>query len=281
MIRSLLYVPGSASRFIEKAHLRGADAIIVDLEDAVAPNKKIAARQNLKKTVTSVGQKGTPVFVRVNNDAQLLYEDCIAACRAGAFGLYLPKISDVETLKNLDELLSPIEQEMQRPPLHFVPLIEDALGVIKALEIATGPRVYAISAGSEDLATSMGGLPTPEVLYLPKLLVHMAAKAAGVLSFGLLRSVADYKQIDSYKSSIAEARDFGFDGASCIHPSIVELLNEGFVPSEEELARAHRLVAAAQAQEALGVGAFNFEGDFIDAPITARARALISKYSSH
>ncbi len=281
MIRSLLYVPGSAAHFIEKAHLRGADAIIVDLEDAVAPSEKIAARNNLEKTIAIVGQNGTPVFVRVNNDDGLLQSDCIAACRAGAFGLYLPKISNVQALVSLDELLSPIELNMGRDALHFVPLIEDAAGVINAPQIATGPRVYALSAGSEDLATSMGGVPTPEVLYLPKLMVHMAAKAAGVLSFGLLRTVADYKNIESYAASIAEARDYGFDGASCIHPSVVALLNEGFVPSEEELSRARRLVAAAQTQETLGIGAFNFEGDFVDAPITARAKALIARYPSN
>jgi len=277
MIRSLLYVPASSPRFIEKAHLRGADAIIIDLEDALAPNMKAQARANLGETVASVGQNGATVFVRVNNDPALLDEDCIAACRAGAFGLYIPKVSDPALLARIDALLRPVEETLQRPALRFVPLIEDAAGVLRAAEIAASPRVYALSCGSEDLATSMGGVPTPEVLYLPKLLVHLAAKAAGVQSFGLLRTVADYKDVDGYKASIAEARNFGFDGASCIHPSVVALLNEGFAPSAQDIERARRLVAAAEEHAARGIGAFEFEGQFVDAPIVARAKALIAR----
>lgn len=279
MIRSLLYVPGSAERFIAKAHLRGADAIVVDLEDAVAPNEKLGARQALDSVVPRVGQHGAKVFVRVNNQPDMLLADAAAACRAGAYGLYVPKVSSAELLHRLDAALSPIESGLSRPPMVFVPLLEDAQGVLAAQAIAQGPRVFALSAGGEDLATSMGAEPTPEVLRLPKLMVHMAAKAAGLRSFGLLRTVADYQDLGSLAAAVKEARTFGFDGATCIHPSVVPVLNAGFAPSTEELARAQRLVEAADKAEQEGVGAFTFEGAFVDAPIVARARDLLTRFA--
>jgi citrate lyase subunit beta/citryl-CoA lyase len=278
MIRSLLYVPGSSERFIQKAHLHGADGIIVDLEDAVALNEKTRAREALGTVVPWVGQCGAVVFVRVNHEADRLFADAEAACRAGAFGLYLPKVSSPQTLEALDKFLTPIETNLARAPLVFVPMIEDARGVLNAQAIAAAPRVYALIAGAEDLATSIGAQPLPEVLRLPKLLVHLAAKAAGLRSFGLLRTVADYRDPDVIKASVIEARAFGYDGAGCIHPSVVPLLNEGFTPSDAEIERAKRLISSASVAEQNGLGAFTFEGDFIDAPIVNRARDLLKRF---
>lgn len=275
MIRSLLYVPGSSERFIAKASKRGADAIIVDLEDAVAEAEKTAARDALTRTVETVGQGGARVFVRVNNDAARLHADAEAACRAGAHGLYIPKVDTVDLMTEIASRLAPIEAELNRAPMDFVPLIEDPGSIFDARAIAKGPRVLALSAGAEDIATAMGAKPTPDVLRLPKLLIHMAAKAAGVLSFGMLRTVADYADVEGMRHAAQEARDFGFDGASCIHPSVVPILNEAFAPSPAELAFAQRLLAANEAAKAEGLGAFTFEGRFVDAPIVARAEALL------
>ena len=280
IFRSLLYVPGSSERFIAKAHLRGADAIVVDLEDAVAPNEKVNARQALETVVPRVGQNGATVFVRINNEPELLLEDAKAACQAGAFGLYIPKVSSPELLCELDAVLSPIEASMSREPMVFVPMLEDAKGILAAQAIAAGPRVFALCAGGEDLATSMGAEPTPEVLRMPKLMVNMVAKAAGLRSFGLLRTVADYQDLDGLKAAVKEARSFGFDGATCIHPSVVAVLNEGFAPSAEELARAKRLVEAADQASKDGIGAFTFEGAFVDVPIVTRARDLLARFGS-
>ena len=276
MIRSLLYVPGSSPKFIAKAHERGADAVIVDLEDAVAPSEKTAAREALSQTVPSVGQKGATTFVRVNNSDERLLPDAEAACRAGADGLYIPKVSTPDLLAAIVRHIAPIEAELGRKPMVFVPLIEDPGSVFDARPIAAGPRVLALSAGAEDLATAMGAQPTPEVLKLPKQLIHMAAKAAGVLSFGLLRTVADYSDVEGLRLAAREARDFGFDGASCIHPSVVAVLNEAFAPSEAEIAWARKVVAANAEAAAAGNGAFTLEGRFIDAPIAARAEAVIA-----
>ncbi|MCJ8139887.1 HpcH/HpaI aldolase/citrate lyase family protein [Falsirhodobacter halotolerans] len=270
MIRSLLYVPGNTPRFLEKAGQRGADAVIIDLEDAVPEAGKTAAREALAGSVPMVGGR---VFVRVNM-TERLFEDAAAAVRAGAEALYLPKVRGVDVLHDLDAHLTPLEGG--RPSIAFVPLIEDAEGLFEARSIAKGPRVLGLSAGGEDLATSMGARPTAEVLRMPKLMIHYAAKAAGVLSFGMFRSTVDYTDPVAIRDAAREARDFGFDGASCIHPAVVPILNEGFAPTPEEVAWARRVVAANAAQAAAGRGAFTLDGKFIDAPIVTRAERLLS-----
>jgi citrate lyase subunit beta / citryl-CoA lyase len=279
VIRSLLYVPASSERFIAKAHERGADAIILDLEDAVVPAEKSAARARLASAVASAGQRGATVFVRINAEAERIRLDAEAACRAGAFGLLVPKARDARPLQELADLLEGVERSAGgRPPTALVPMIEDAGAVLDARAIATAtPRVFALIAGGEDLATSLDAEPTPEVLYLPKLLVHLAAKAAGVRSFGLLRTVADYGDLDAVEKSAHEARAFGFDGASCVHPSVVPILNRAFSPSAEALDFARRLLAAAEAAKARGEGAFAFEGRMVDEPVVRRARALLAR----
>ena len=278
MIRSLLYVPASSERFIARAHERGADAIILDLEDAVVPAEKAAARARLAAAVPSAGQRGAKVFVRINSHNELMRPDAEAACRAGAFGLFVPKVREPGTLVELASLLDRVERAMTRPATVLVPLLEDASAVLDARVIAGATaRVFALSAGGEDLATALDAEPSPEVLYLPKLLVHLAAKAAGVRSFGMLRTVADYGDLAAVEKSAREARAFGFDGASCIHPSVVPVLNRAFSPSREALDHARRLIAAAETAVARGEGAFAFEGKMVDEPVVKRARALLER----
>jgi len=157
-------------------------------------------------------------------------------------------------------------------------MLEDPGAVLDARGIASASAsVFALVTGSEDLATAMDAEPTPEVLRLPKLMVHLSAKAAGLRSFGLLRSVADFRDISGVERAAREARSFGFDGATCIHPSIVPILNAAFSASAEEIERAQRLVAAFEAAKAAGRGAFVFDGKMVDEPVVARARALLAK----
>jgi citrate lyase subunit beta / citryl-CoA lyase len=275
MIRSLLYVPASSEKFLTRAHERGADALILDLEDAVAPQEKPSARARLEDAVPSAGRNGAKVFVRINAGAPAL-DDAEAACRAGAFGLFVHKVHVPADLTRIDAHLSRIERAGQRVVL--VPMLEDPGAVLDARLIgAASPRVFALVAGSEDLATAMGAEPTPEVLRLPKLLVHLAAKALGLRSFGMLRSVADFRDRDGVKRAAREARDFGFEGATCIHPSLVPILNAAFSASPEEIERAGRLVAAFEAAQAAGQGAFVFDGKMVDEPVVARARALLAR----
>lgn len=274
MISSLLYVPGNAPRFLEKAGQRGADVVIVDLEDAVPENAKTEARDGLAKWVPEIRQGGCRVFVRVNNSDRLI-DDARAATLAGANGLYVPKVDSVDVLAKLDERLKP--HETDRTPIGFVPLIEDMKGLFQVRAIAHGPRVFALTSGGEDLATAMGAKPTPEVLRYPKLMIHYAAKEAGVLSFGLLKTTVDFADREALRAAALEARDFGFDGATCIHPSVVPILNECFAPGQEEIEWAQKVIAANNQEANAGRGAFMLEGKFVDAPIVTRAENLLRR----
>lgn len=273
-LRSLLYVPASSERFIAKAHERGADAIILDLEDSVAPDQKQAARDGLKDAVARVGRGGATVFVRINSASQMRMADAEAACLAGAFGLYVAKTQFPEELDAIAAHLAPIERQIGRAPMAFVPLLEDASAVLEARSIARVQRVMGLAAGGEDIATSMGAEPLPEVLRLPKLLVHLAAKAEAKLSFGTLLTVADYQRLDAIEAAACEAKAHGFDGASCVHPSVVPVLNACFSPRAELIAWAKAVIDAARAA---GQGAFELDGVMVDAPVIARALNVLEQ----
>jgi citrate lyase subunit beta/citryl-CoA lyase len=259
MYRSLLYVPAHAERFIVRAHERGADAIIVDLEDAVPEAEKDRAREGLRKTVAQVGQAGTAVFVRINSGDRAR-DDAHAAAAAHAAGLVVAK-ADPAALAALAPMNLPL-----------LALIETPAAVLDARACAAQPNVIGLMVGSEDLATGLGAQPTPDVLRLPKLLVHYAAKAEGKLSFGLLRSIADYADLDGIGRAAAEARAHGFDGATCVHPSAVPILNAAFSPSADEIAWAERVAATAKERD----GAFSLDGHMVDRPVVERARRILA-----
>lgn len=262
-LRSLLYVPAHNETFVAKAHTRGADALILDLEDAVPESKKDAARAALTEAVPLVKRSGAQAFVRINASERLA-EDAGAALAAGADGIILPKVGRAI---DIDQL----------PATSVIALVESAAGLFFAREIAAHPHVIAVSLGGEDFATDTGAAPDPDVLRLPKLLVHYAAKAEGKASIGLLRSAARFGDTAGLADAAVEAARFGFDGATCIHPTVVEVLNSAFTPSEESIARAERIVAAADAEAAVGRGAFLLDGEFIDAPVVARHRAILRR----
>lgn len=267
-LRSLLYVPAHSERFIAKAHERGADAVILDLEDSVPEANKDAARAALADAVASVGRNGARTLVRINAGSRGL-DDAIAACRAGAWGLMLPKADRPEEIDRLAEALAP--EERGRAPLRFIAIVESPAALLDARAIARLDRVIALCLGSEDFVAETGATPTPEVLRFPKLLLHYAAKAEGKLSLGLLQSIADYGDLDAIATSAREAKLHGFDGATCVHPSAVPILNAAFDASDEDRAWARRVLAAAPAQ----AGAFELEGRMIDAPVLARARRIL------
>lgn len=266
-MRSLLYIPADNERFIAKAHLRGADAIILDLEDSVAPENKAAARARLAGSIASAAQNGARVFVRVNVDMDTAKEDAKAARSGGAFGVYVPK-ANIDRLVQIDEFLT----SQGGGSLAMVALIETPDGILNAREIARQNRVIALTVGGEDLANELGAQPDPDVLKLPKQMVHYAAKAQGLLSFGMFRSVADYTDLQALKDAATKAKRFGFDGASCVHPNGVAVLNAAFQPDEAEL---HWARAVVEAAKTYGGSAFSLNGMMVDAPVLARARRVV------
>lgn len=254
-LRSFLYVPAHSERFLAKAHERGADAIILDLEDAVPEADKDRARHALADAANSVSRNGAKVFVRVNS-GERRRADAEAATRAGATGLVLAK-AELGELGDFE--------------LPAIAMLESPGAILDARDYAQHPGVMGLLVGSEDLATELGATPTPEVLRTPKLLVHYAAKAEGKLSFGLLRSVADYADLSAIEAVGREAREHGFDGATCVHPSVVPILNAAFAPSDDEIAWAERVVEASKG----GEGAFTVDGRMVDTPVIARARRIL------
>lgn len=279
MYRSMLYVPTTNERFVSKAKERGADAIILDLEDSIPVPEKPNARAALSTAVPACRGTGSDVLVRVNRPIRWCVPDVEAAVAAGVDGILLPKAESATHVALIAEAIEDAEREFKSVNMvKLLLIIEDPGAVMDAREIISAhPRVVAAMAGGEDLATALEAEPVAETLRLPKQLVHMAAKATGRFSLGLFGTVADYSDTDGIAKLIAEAHRHGFDGASCIHPSVVPLLNEGFSPSEEEITQARRIVKALEDAEAKGRGAVSLHGRMIDKPVADRARLLLAR----
>lgn len=277
--RSSLTVPASSERFIAKAHLRGADAITLDLEDGVAPLEKHAARENLAQSVASVGRGGADVGVRINRPLDMAVRDIEAAVIPGVSYIAIAKVDGAEHIRLLGELVSELETARGLPygSIRFTAAIETPQALARAHEIAAAdPRLGAIALGAEDFAAACGMQPTAEALFLPKQMVALAARAVGIQAFGFIGTVADYKDLDGLRSAVRRSRDLGFRGGSAIHPDQIPILNEGFGPSPQEIDKAHRLIEASRQAEEKGHGAFSFEGRMVDRPIVIRARETIA-----
>lgn len=279
MYRSLLYVPASSDRFIAKAAQCGADAIILDLEDSVAPDQKKAARENLAAAIPRCAGGGADIWVRINRPLSLAVRDVEAAVRGSAVGILITKVEGPEHIRLLLEVAEKVERESgRREPLKAIAVIESVKNLVKADSIACShQRVIGLMGGSEDLALSMGALPTHETLKIPKMIVHMAAAGAGKFSFGLFGSVADYADTGLMQQLAQEASRHGISGATCVHPSVVPILNEAFNPPAAEIAKAEAIIEAAEQQTRSGIGAFQLDGKMIDEPVVERARRLLKR----
>ena len=278
--RSLMYVPVTEQRFVDKAADRGADAIILDLEDAVAPDRKADARASLAGAVPAVGRSGADVLVRVNRPLGLALPDINAAVEAGANAVIVTKIMGPDHVRLLAELVAEAEADAKRAPgsVAMVTLVETAAALAHANEIAAAhPRVVALGVGGEDLATDLGGEPTPDTLDLPKRMGLIACRAAGILPLGFIGTVAGLKDLDGYRAMLRRSRALGFACASCVHPSHVPIINEEYGVRPPDVERARRMVATFDAALAEGRGAVMFDGDMIDIPIVERAKRLIER----
>lgn len=279
MYRSMLYVPATNERFVAKAKDRGADAIILDLEDSIPASEKQNARTALGQAVPACRGSGADVATRINRPIRLCIPDIEAAVKAGVDAIILPKAENAPHVQLVAEAIEDAEREFKPASMvKLIVIIEDPAAVMDARAIISAhPRVVAAMAGGEDLATALEAEPVAETLRLPKQLVHMAAKATGRFSLGLFGTVADYSDKDGIRSLIAEARRHGFDGATCIHPSVVPLLNDGFSPTDAAITEARRIVKALEDAEAKGLGAVSLDGRMIDKPVADRARLLLAR----
>ena len=281
--RSILYVPGNVPKFIDKAHERGADCVLVDLEDSVQPAQKPEARTMLPETMKQVARGGADVAVRINRPMRLAVQDIEPAVRPGLSALFITKTESVQHLRLLDEVVTELEKERGLPVggIGFGAMIEHPRALSQIHDIAEhGPRVISMMLGGEDFALETGSVPGDETLELPKRLVAFAAQAHGVNMFGILGTVADYSDPDAYRKSAERARRFGFSGGTCIHPGLVAALNEAFTPKPDEVAYARKLIEADKQAQAEGRGSFSVDGKMIDIPVIDRARKLLARHQA-
>jgi citrate lyase subunit beta/citryl-CoA lyase len=281
--RSILYVPGNVPKFIDRAHQRGADCVLVDLEDSVTLADKPKARAMLPETMAKVARGGADVAVRINRPLRLAIPDIEAAVRPGLAALFVTKTEGVQHLRLLDEAVSELERErgMTVGSVGFGAMIEHPRALTHINDIAEhGPRVIAMMLGGEDFALETGSIPGDESLELPKRLVAFAAQAHGVAMIGILGTVADYSDAAAYKKSAERARRFGFSGGTCVHPGLVQALNEAFTPSADDVAYARKLIAADEKAAAEGRGSFSVDGKMIDIPVVDRARRLLKRHDA-
>ena len=277
--RSMLYVPVNVGRFVATAADRGADAVILDLEDSIAPTEKTRARTLLAEAVPQAARRGADVVVRVNRPWRLLVRDLEAAAIEGIAALALPKTDSAEHVEAVATILDELEAERGiAMPIGLIAMIETAGAFFRMEAIARAhPRLLALTVGAEDLALSVGMLPEAEGLFMPKQVSIFAARAAGILPLGFVGTVADYKDQAAFRAVVARSAKLGFLGAACIHPLQVPVLNEVYSPGAEEVARAERMVAAYDAAMDAGKGAIEFEGKMIDIPVVERAKGILAR----
>lgn len=258
--RSYLFVPGNRPERFAKACGAGADVVIIDLEDAVPAGEKSQARA----TVASWLSPDHPVHVRVNGAETEWFEDDLAAVlRPGLAGVVLPKAEGQGQLAMLAGRLP--------AQVRIIPILETALGVWNALEVASAPNVERLAFGSVDfqLDTNISG-EGDELLYARSRLV-LASRVAGILPpvDGVTTAIDDP---DILATDVLRARRLGFGGKLCIHPKQVRAVNEGFLPAQHEIAWAKGVVEAAGLA---GNGAIKLDGKMIDRPVIEQARRIL------
>ena len=278
-IRSLLFLPATAEHLLAKATERGADALVVDLEDAIPLDRKAEARPMARAAVAQLAARGALVVLRVNSEPALWQQDLQHMPLQHLAAVMLPK---VETLAQLGAFAQALAagaaaggpQGGQAPPI--AALLETPRGVLAAAQIAPHPALCALGFGAEDYAGALGVPPEPAALTWPAYQVLTCAHAHGLACWGLAGSIAVVDDVVGFEHTVRAGRAMGFTGSVCIHPRQVPIVNRGFSPSPEERAWAARVVAADEAARTAGLGAVLLDGRMIDRPIVDRARRWLA-----
>lgn len=279
-MRSKLFVPGSRPEFFAKALAGPADAISIDLEDAVLEERKGEARAMVAAFLDGATRTddGKPIIVRVNDPSTVYYQADIAAVALARLDVVnVPKVEDGDTVREAAALLARLERERGiNRPIGLLLNIESPKGLRRATEIAAAdPRVVGLQVGFGDLFEPLG-IDRRDVAAVHQVLlaVRFAAGEAGVDAWdGAYANVGD---LPGFQAEAERARRLGFAGKSCIHPSQVAAANAAFSPKDLEAGFATRVLAAWADAEARGLGALTFEGHMIDKPFVVRARAVLA-----
>jgi citrate lyase subunit beta/citryl-CoA lyase len=282
--RSVLYVPVTAERFVEKAHLRGADAVALELEDGVAPAEKERARGLVADSAPIVGRSGADVLVRINRPWRLAVRDIEASVGKDVRGLVLPKVDSAEHVRAIADVVEEVERDRGLAVGHtvFFLRIESPEAVLHAAEIADAhPRVVALGLGVGDFSLSLGVSHNGLAVAIAANHVVLAATAAGRVPLGLASSITSFADAEDFRLAVAEAHRLGFRGAPCVHPSQVPILNEIFSPTPEERERAQEIIAEYELALAQGVGAMTTSsGMFVDTPVYEYAKRTLAQTSA-
>ncbi|WP_418318323.1 HpcH/HpaI aldolase/citrate lyase family protein [Piscinibacter sakaiensis] len=272
-LRSLLFVPATSPHLLAKAGQRGADALIVDLEDSVPIDRKVDARVMAAAAIEQLAGQ-VPVLVRVNSEPDLLRADVDALPLAKVQGVLLPKVESAAQVVGLMEILG----RRGGASMPVAALIETPLGVLRAEAIATAhPALCALGFGAEDHAAQLLVEPIPESLLWAAQAVINCARAFDLAAWGLPGSVAEIDDMQAFGQLVRLARGIGFSGTVCIHPRQVAVANSGFAPTPQQLDWARKVVAADEQARGQGRGAVTLDGRMIDRPIVARARHWLER----
>jgi citrate lyase subunit beta / citryl-CoA lyase len=280
--RSYLYVPGDQARKLQHALASGADAIIADLEDAVAPSAKANARRTVADWLATQFDGDQPeLWVRVNASARLLADDLHAAVGPAVTGICLPKTHAPEQVRSLGELLGAAERQasLVEGSIKVVPLLESAAGILSARAIAQEPRVWQLGLGELDLCAEVGIQPSAdERELLPvRVQVVLAAAAAG-LAPPIGPVSTDFRDLAALRRTTEALRRVGFGSRWAIHPAQVPVINQTFTPTPEQLEAARRLVERYDAALDQGVGVcVDEDGHMVDEAVVRAARRTLAR----
>lgn len=282
MRRTMLYLPGNNPNMLVRGHLFGSDGIVMDMEDAVALSEKDAARIMISKFLRRGDFGSVEVTVRINGaDTEFWKKDleAVVPCKR-LDGVRLPKADSPQVIKDVDEELSRLEDKygIAQGHIKLFCILETAYGIWHAYDVATASRrVTAILPGGEDLVADLKTSRTPEGTELEwsRRMIVIAARAAGVDAIDLMfpRVTDD----EGLRRDAQFSKDLGFDGKSVIHPNQIPVIHEIFTPSEKEIEKAQRIIAAAEDARARGLGAVSVDGRMVDVPVVKRARYILVK----
>jgi len=280
ILRTLLFVPGNQERRLEKARQLPADALILDLEDSVPASEKDAARKMAAASIDELASTGKDIFVRINAlTTKYAVADIQAVVTRGLKGICLPKSESKDDISRAEALLADAEKKsgLEAGSIAILALLETPKGIMNAYEVTSAsPRIIAAAFGGEDFALEMGINRTKEgsEIFYPRTVVAVACHAANILAIdSVYTDVRDTEGL--IKETRAVAR-LGFQGKAVIHPDQVGPVNQVFVPSDEEVAQARRVVQAFEDAVEQGKASVALDGKMVDAPVAERARKFLS-----
>jgi len=270
--RSRLYLPGNEPKFFVNAGLHSPDGIILDLEDSVSPSEKDAAQLLVRNALRSVDFYNSERMVRINQLPKGL-DDLKFIIPHNVNVILVPKCESAEQIHLLEKEVDRLKKRYKvQNPIYFMPIIESALGVIKAYEIATASNnICSLAIGLEDYTADIGTQRTNEgreSIFARQMLIN-AAKAAGIQAIDTVFS--DVSDMEALRQSVIEAKSLGFEGKGCIHPRQIQVVHEAFAPTVEEIEKAKKIVFAFEEAEKKGLGVVSLGSKMIDPPVVKRA----------